>query len=131
MADDYIVPVGDLTGKKLRTRTITENEIKKEDQVVVAMGASGFQTNDAHATPKTSPLTVGATEIVITVPSNAIEFDYGVENYPIRVSEVAGMARYNKVQVGGDKFGCAGMNFIYVKRDGGDDATLHFRFNTI
>ena len=90
-----------------------------------------IETQDAHATPKTSPLTVGSTEIAITVPGNAIEFDYSVENHPIRLSEVTGMARYDKIQVGGDKFGCVGMDFIYVKRDGSDDATLHFRFNTI
>lgn len=94
--------------------------------------AKSFQTQDGHETPKTSPLTIGATEIAITIPSNAVAFVYWVENYSIRVSEITGMARYNKVLAGGsDVLECADLDSIYVKRDGSNDATLHFYFRTI
>ena len=89
-----------------------------------------FQTCDETASPNNSPLTVSSTEIAIKVPENADTFDYWVENYSIRLSEVTGMAKYVKIQANsGDKFGCSGMKYMYIKRDGSNDATLQFRFN--
>jgi hypothetical protein len=90
-----------------------------------------FQTCDETSTPNDSPLTVSSTEIAIKVPPNADTFDYWVETNAIKMSEVSGMAKYYKVQAGtGDKFGCSGMKYIYVKRVSAD-ATLQFRFNLI
>jgi hypothetical protein len=59
-------------------------------------------------------------------------FVYWVETAAIRISEITAMARYNKVLAGGsDSLECADLAFIYVKRDGSTDATLHFYFRTI
>lgn len=91
--------------------------------------ATRIKTQDESSTPNTAPLTVSSSEIVLEVPEGAVEFDYGVENNAIRISEVAGMASYDKIFPGGDKFGCKDMEFIYVKRDGSGDAILNFRFN--
>lgn len=87
------------------------------------------QPRDGADTPETSPLTVSSTVIALKVPKGAVEFDYWVENYAIRTSDVVAMTDYTKIPVGGDKFRCSNMDFIYLKRDGLNDATVHFRFN--
>ena len=95
---------------------------------------SKFKTQDESDPVNTSPLTVGSTQIALKVPKStkAMKFTYWVESYAIRVSEVDGMARYTKVLPGGsDVIGCVETDYIYVKRDGGVDATLHFRFDII
>lgn len=132
MSDSNLTLVGDLTGKKLRTRVKTENNINVEDIVVVATGAKGFQTQDAHATPKASPLTVSDTEISITVPDNAIAFVYITRGADMKLSDVSGMASYVTILDGnGDTLECDDLDFIYVKRGAGVDTILHFYFKTI
>lgn len=132
MTNSHIVFPGDITGKKLRTRVKTEDGINVEDIVMTATGAKGFQTKDAHATPKTSPLTISSTEIAITVPDDAIAFVYVIRGADMKLSEVTGMARYVVILDGnGDTLECDNLDYIYVKRDAGVDTVLHFYFKTI
>jgi len=89
------------------------------------------QYQDDSATPKKSPLTVGATEVAIKVPANAKMFIYEVRNAPMRITTTSGFGSgYNTILQGnGEAMRCQDLEYIYVKRDGSDDAELQFHFD--
>ena len=130
MSNSNILFPGDLTGKKLRTRSRTESDEKVEDLVVTAVGAKGFQMEDDDG--NSSPLTVSDTQIDILVPDNAIAFVYQARGADMKISDVDGMASHVVILDGnGDTLECDDIEKIYVKRDAGVNAELHFYFKII
>lgn len=111
--------------------TTFKKMVRDVNEKLIPVG-TGFSTQDETGTPKTSPLTVGATQTVLTVPGNAAEFVIVNTNNDLEVSEVTGMARYFVVPAStGEIIPCADQQFIYLKRDGGTDCTVQFRFNLL
>lgn len=107
------------------------NQIKDANSNLVEI-ATGFITQDATGTPKTSPLTVSSTEVVITVPSDAVEMVIVNTSQALRISEITGMARYVVLPSGGGHLlQVADTSTVYLKRDGGTDAIVQFYFRTI
>lgn len=108
--------------------------LARDDNRIPISTASAFVTADVTATPKTSPLTVSSTEVVISVPTNAVEMVITDVDNDLRVSEVTGMAQYfvclaaNTAPV---HIPVAGMDTIYLKRNGGSDAVTQFYFATV
>lgn len=102
---------------------------RDQDRVPVQIGSS-FQTNDASAVAKTSPLAYSSTEIAITVPDRAVEFIVNPST-AMRVYETASATQYDVVAAGAkEAISCARMSTIYIKRDA-SDGTLNFRFTLI
>ena len=89
-----------------------------------------FTTQDASGTVQPSPLSYTTGQAVITIPDRAVEFIVAPTT-DLRVSEVAGMARYDIVQAGTKEvFPCAFMESIFIKANA-TAGTLRFRFTLI
>lgn len=92
---------------------------------------AGFQTRDVTGTPKTSPLAVSSTEIVVAVPDGAAELVIVYTSAGLRISEITGMARYFVLPTGGSVvLPVANIDNVYLKRDSGD-ATVQFFFSLL
>jgi len=98
----------------------------------VVQVSKNFSTQDATATPQTSPLTVSSTEIDLVVPNKAAELIIVFTDQAFRISEVTGMARYFVLPAGySHTLQVAGATHVYLKRDGTSDATVQFYFREL
>jgi len=98
----------------------------------VVQVSKNFLTQDATATPQTSPLTVSSTEIDIVVPNKAVEMIIVFTDQPFRISEVTGMARYFVLPAGySHTLQVAAATHVYLKRDTSSDATVQFYFRSL
>lgn len=89
--------------------------------------ATRFQTVDANATPKVSPLAYSSTAITLTVPNNATQMILAPST-DLRVSEDPNMASYYVIPAGAcEAYAVALMATAYIKRDSAD-GTVQFRF---
>lgn len=76
---------------------------------------SVFQTQDAAASPVTSPITVNTTQ-TLTVPSNAFRLLIVSTTNPVQVSEDSTMSTYFTIPAGVIQgIDCADQAFIYLK----------------
>lgn len=101
-------------------------------QVLQGIIGSGFQTQDATATPLVSPLSV-STAITLNVPDSAAEFNVLVTTAPLLVSESKSDVSTNYVSVPTGMlitFDVAKLSKLYLKGSGGT-AVVSFWFNII
>jgi hypothetical protein len=94
--------------------------------------AKAFVTQDITGTPKTSPLTVSTAVIPITLPTNCTQVMLYTPTNDVRISDIVGMSTYF-VCVHGVPFliDVAGMDTIYLVRDGASDAVTSLMFKTV
>ena len=89
--------------------------------------ACRFATQDASATPKTSPLAYSSSVITVTVPDNAVQLVVSPTT-DLRVSDDPTMTRYDVIPAGArEALAVALMASVYVRRDSAD-GSLRFRF---
>lgn len=112
-----------------KTGTFLGSMMRDDNHEPLQIGTS-FQTSDATASPKNSPLAYSSTTITITVPDNAAEF-ICQPSTDLRVSEVSSMATYYIVRSStAEAIPCVKMSSIYIVRDSAD-GTLQFRFTLV
>lgn len=94
---------------------------------------SFFQTEDATATPVTSPKTVSSTVIILEVPTNALSLVVYSTANAVRVSDESTAASHYFVCAASTlvSFPVAKMDKVYLLRDGSSDATVQFYFVTL
>lgn len=77
---------------------------------------SFFQTQDAAASPVTSPLAMTGSVQTLTVPANALSVTVTPETTIVQVSEDSTMSVYSRVQIGQSQtFPVARQQYIYLK----------------
>ena len=95
---------------------------------------SGIQTEDASATPVTSPLTISTTAVThLVVPQNAVSMVINVSNAsPVNISEVSAMTSYYQIQQidGNVEIDLARQNDIYLMASSAT-ATAWFYFKIV
>ena len=106
------------------------DEVKEAGIVTGESADSRYQ--DDSVSPKKSPLTVSTAEIAIKVPAKAVSFVYQARDAAIRITTTSefGSGYITVLQGNGDTLDCRDTSYIYVKRDAGTDAALHFYFKT-
>jgi hypothetical protein len=96
---------------------------------VIQVGNS-FATQDATASPKTSPLAYSTSVITLTVPDRAVQIVVKPST-AMRIAETVGMSTYDVVAANTvETIPCAGMPNIYIVRDAAD-GTLNFKFISV
>lgn len=87
-----------------------------------------FQTQDATASPQTSPLSYsGSTIYNLVVPQGAIQVTL-MPTTDLRVSELANTSAYDLIKANTKEIiDCASLANIYIKEDAAD-GTLYFKF---
>jgi hypothetical protein len=91
--------------------------------------ANQIQTSDASATPLTSPLTVGATILTLTVPTNAVSVTFYSTAGAVRISELPGVTTYFVLAASSQlTISCAKQSAFYLVEDS-TSATLQFFFS--
>lgn len=102
----------------------------KDDNSISIPTGTGFLTQDATATPKTSPLAYSNSVITIAIPSNAAEVVF-LPSTALRVSNIVGMTTYYTQPASTEHVYCVSrMDSIYIVRDSAD-GTLNFYFVTV
>lgn len=93
---------------------------------------SGFITQDATGTPKTSPQSATtAADIALIVPSNATSVVISTSAFAVDVSELAGHSQYMTVPVGAvATFDVARQGTLYLRGNGGT-AVATFAFQLV
>lgn len=103
--------------------------VRDSNQQPVQIGNT-IQTNDAAASPVTSPLTLTGSTQAITIPFYAMELVLYPVAHNLQVSEKANMSQYDLIVAGSkESIPVARASIIYVSGTTSD--TLYFRFTVV